>query len=52
MIPLALKLRPRRALIWVEMMVIATAEVKPDITGVEIKLTIKPEKYVCTLHSE
>lgn len=41
--PSAGKLKPKRALTWVEQMVKAAADVKPLITGVDMKLTINPE---------
>ena len=42
MIPFAGNLRPRRAFTCVEIIVMATAEVNPLITGVEMKFTMKP----------
>jgi hypothetical protein len=40
--PSAGNLRPSRAFTWVKQIVIAAADVKPDVTDVEIKLTMKP----------
>jgi len=42
--PSALNVSPSKALSWVEQIVIAAADVKPLLTGVEMKFTMKPTK--------
>lgn len=41
--PFALNDNPNRDLTWVDVIEIAAAEVNPLMTGLDIKLTIKPE---------
>lgn len=53
--PSALNFRPSSAFTWVKQMVIAAADVKALFTGVEIKLTIKPNlrtKLIIKMNSE